>query len=246
MNSQLIDPAKASTLLGDLFGPGVSAYELRGAGDPTTLMPAEAVSCEAFRPGRLAEFAAGRLCARRALADLGVVDFAVARNSDRTPRWPEAVVGSITHTVGFCGAVAAPRTAFAGLGVDAEIVARVTPDLWRHAFTSDEVARFATVTYEERQALAAVAFSAKEAFYKCQYSVTGLWLDYCDVSVEITAEHDGRGAFRVAPANERARWTLGDRETTGRYRIERDLVVTGIAMRAQTRARRQNSVRTGR
>lgn len=230
----LVEPARLSPLLAELFDESVVGYELRGAGDPATLLPSEAVSCGAFRPSRLAEFAAGRVCARRALGDLGIVDFAVERNADRTPRWPAPAVGSITHTLGFCGAVAGLRKHYAGLGVDAEIVARVTPDLWRHAFTPEESVRFAAVPAERREALAAVAFSAKEAFYKCQYAVTGHWLDYCDVSIETFGATERGGAFRVRPANERARWCLGDRETTGRFRIERGLVVTGIAMRAST------------
>ena len=228
----LLDPARVSPLLGDLFDSSVAAYELRGSGDAATLMPAEAVSCEALRPGRLAEFAAGRQCARRALADIGIVDFAVTRNADRTPHWPEAVVGSITHTVGFCGAVAAPRSLYAGLGIDAEIIARVTPDIWRHAFTAAETARFAAAPVAARELLAAIAFSAKEAFYKCQFAVTGLWLDYCNVSVATRSDGSGGGTFSIRAANERARWSLRDRETTGRYRVADGLVLTGIAMRA--------------
>jgi 4'-phosphopantetheinyl transferase EntD len=232
MTSELLDPARISPLLGDLFDASVAAYELLGSGDAATLMPAEAASCEALRPGRLAEFAAGRQCARRALAAVGIMDFAITRNVDRTPRWPDSAVGSITHTVGFCGAVAASRSAYAGLGIDAEIIARVTPDIWRHAFTPDETARFESAPVEARELLAALAFSAKEAFYKCQYAVTGLWLDYCDVSVDSRSDGDGRGTFSIRPANERARWSLRDRETTGRYRTQDGLVVTGIAMRA--------------
>ncbi len=230
--TSLVESARLSPLLAGLFDDAVVGYELRGAGDPATLKPAEAVSCEALRPNRLAEFAAGRLCARSALGDLGIVDVSIERNADRTPRWPEHAVGSITHTLGFCGAVVALRRHYASLGIDAEIVARVTPDLWRHAFTPDESARFSAAPAARREALAAVAFSAKEAFYKCQFAVTGLWLDYRDVSVETFGEAEGGGSFRIRPANERARWCLGDRETAGRYRIVRGLVVTGIAMKA--------------
>jgi 4'-phosphopantetheinyl transferase EntD len=230
MTPTLANPAFASTLLAELFPSPVAAYELRESADPRTLLPQEAGTCEAFRPKRLAEFAAGRLCARRALQEIGFGDFALLRNTDRSPRWPEHAVGSITHTVGFCGAVAALRHRFAGLGIDAEIVARVTADLWTHVFTPGEAAHFPRVTASERERIAAVAFSAKEAFYKCQFRVTGGWLDYLDVIVDAVPEGPDKGTFSVHPATSDGRRILGNLKARGRYRIEGWLVFTGIAL----------------
>jgi 4'-phosphopantetheinyl transferase EntD len=230
MTLALANPARASTLLAELFPPSVVACELRESADPRTLLPEEVGTCDAFRPKRLAEFAAGRLCARQALGELGFGDFALLRNADRTPRWPDRAVGSITHTVRFCGAVAALRERFAGLGVDAEIVVRVAAELWTHVFTPEEAAHFQRRTAAERERIAAVAFSAKEAFYKCQFGVTGCWLDYCDVSVDVVPEGPDKGTFGVRPATPDGRRTLGDVRARGRYRIDRGLVVTGIAL----------------
>jgi 4'-phosphopantetheinyl transferase EntD len=230
MTTRLANSARASALLAELFPPSVVAYELRGSADPATLLPEEAGTCDAFRPQRLAEFAAGRQCARRALGDLRFPDFAVRRNADRTPRWPELVVGSITHTIGYCGAVAALRTQFAGLGVDAEIAARVTADLWAHVFTTDEIAQFPRLDAAQRERLAAVVFSAKEALYKGQFGITGRWLDYSDVSVEVVPEEDHKGAFVARPATSNARCILRDAQPRGRYHVDGALVVTGIAI----------------
>jgi len=221
--------ARASDLLAGLFEPFVAAYEVRGSGDPGWLLPEEAAQCDAVRPGRLAEFAAGRLCARRALADLGVEGVAVQRNVDRSPRWPEGVVGSITHTVGFCGAVAAARERVGGIGVDAEIAVRVTGEVWSQAFTETEMARLRQAPGTERMFLAAVVFSAKEAFYKCQFGLTGLWLDYRDVAIELPLG-ERRGAFLVRPATASARWSLGAFEAHGRFERDGALVVTGVAL----------------
>jgi 4'-phosphopantetheinyl transferase EntD len=196
-------------------------------------MPEEAAACDAFRAQRLAEFAAGRQCARRALEDLRFGGLPVRRNADRTPCWPQRVVGSITHTVGFAGAVAAPAGRFAGLGVDAEIVARVTDDLWAQAFTPDECAAFARLGRELRARVAAVTFSAKEALYKCQYGVTGRWLDYRDVGVEIGPEKGGGGEFLARPATSNGRLVLRDFAARGRYQIDAELVVTGVALTSQ-------------
>ena len=103
------NPATLSPALAGLFPPGVVATELRETGDPHLLLPAEARYLGRAVPKRIGEFAAGRLCARRGLAEFGVVDFAVEMAADRQPIWPAALVGSITHTAGFCASVIAER-----------------------------------------------------------------------------------------------------------------------------------------
>ncbi len=221
--------ARRSALLVELFPAStVAAYELRGPANPFMLLPEEAVACGTFRAKRLEEFTAGRLCARGALGELGLADYALRRSADGTPHWPEGIVGSITHTVGFCGAIAASRECFAGLGIDAEIVSRVTPDVWSQALTRDDVARICGLPSAERERAAATIFSAKEAFYKCQFCVTGAWLDYSDVSVELISEAAGHGTFLVRSATTTARRVIADFVARGRYRIVDALVFTGI------------------
>lgn len=222
--------AHPSTLLAELFSPlDVAASELRGTANPAMLLPEEAVACETFRIGRLEEFTAGRVCARRALSEFGLGSFAVRRNADRTPHWPDGFVGSITHTIGFCGAVVGTRDRIAGVGIDAEIIARVTRDVWSQAFTPDDIARISQLTTTERERAAAVIFSAKESFYKCQSGVTGSWLDYIDVGVELVSETDSSGTFLIRPATGAARRIFVDFVARGRYRVTDELAVTGVA-----------------
>jgi 4'-phosphopantetheinyl transferase EntD len=223
--------AHPSALLAELFSPlRVAASELRGTANPAMLLPEEAAACESFRIKRLEEFAAGRLCARGALGQFGLGCFPVCRNPDRTPQWPDGFVGSITHTVGYCGAVAGTRDRFAGLGIDAEIVARVTPDVWSQALTEDDKEHVLCMASAERDRTAAVIFSAKEAFYKCQSSVSGCWLDYVDVSVEVVAESPCAGEFLVRSATPAAHSVFADFVARGRYRVTDGLVVAGVAL----------------
>jgi 4'-phosphopantetheinyl transferase EntD len=219
-----------SALLAELFATPVAAFELRGSADPALLLPEEAGTCRAWRPKRLEEFAAGRLCARSALGELGVSGFALRRNADRTAAWPEHIAGSISHTVGFCGAVASPRTQFAGIGIDVEVITRVTPDLWEHVFTSHEAALLPRLDAPQRERTAALFFSAKEAFYKCQFGITGAWLDYSDVQIDLCAQEPYSGSFSVRAATPNARRILGDLEGHGSYRFDGPLVATGIAL----------------
>src|SRR5260370_12550496 len=56
---------------------------------------------------RQREFLAGRWCAEEALQCLGAGSTHVAMAEDRTPIWPDGVVGSITHTDDFAAAAVA-------------------------------------------------------------------------------------------------------------------------------------------
>jgi 4'-phosphopantetheinyl transferase EntD len=103
------NPASLSPLLASLFPPGVAAAGLRMAGDPSLLFPDETRYLGRAVPKRTREFAAGRLCARRALAEFGVTGYPLRMNRDRRPHWPAPVIGSITHTTGMSGAVVASR-----------------------------------------------------------------------------------------------------------------------------------------
>jgi len=225
------EPApRASAVLAALFAPSVVTYEMREDGDATALLPEEAAASISFRPKRLAEFAAGRSCARRALDDLGYPAFALRQQSDRTPCWPAGVAGSITHTIGFCGVAADRLGNFASLGVDAEIVARVGRELWPHVLTPLEFESLAALDGLQSERFAALVFSAKEAFYKCQFALTRSWLDFTDVSVVIRPEGPHCGSFAVRAASVRASWLLRGLEPFGRYRYEGALVGAGLAL----------------
>jgi len=231
--AQRENPACESELVASLFAPSAIACELRGTADPSMLFPEEAVTCDALRPKRLADFAAGRLCARGALTRLGFPDFPLRRNADRTACWPDGVVGSITHTVGFCGAVVERRENVAALGLDAEIVAGVVPEIWPQVLTALESAALKSLARVESERFAAIAFCAKEAFYKCQFGLTAGWLDFLDVSVETQAESEHSGAFVVRAASVKGRHILRGLEAEGRYRFAGPLVLAGIALARQ-------------
>lgn len=129
------------------------------------LMPAEVPG--AMVPARLAEFTAGRSAARAAMAALGLPPAAIPMGPDRAPEWPAGLTGSITHCAGLCLAVMAPATRWAGLGLDAEPLAPLAPDL------------APTILAPGEQAPGLLeAFVAKEAAYKAQYALTRSLFDF--------------------------------------------------------------------
>lgn len=224
------NPACLSPLLASLFPPGVVATELRKVADSALLLAGEASHLVRAFPKRIQEFAAGRLCARRALTELGFSDFPLTVSGDRRPQWPNPIVGSITHTPGFTGAVVAERRRFRAIGVDGEAVGSVAPELWPHICTPAEAAWLDALPETERGKFSALVFSAKEAFYKCQYGVTGQWLEFHDVALAFHSSDLQTGSFSVRSFKG---IRLLQRETMpliGRFQFHGGLVVTGMVI----------------
>ena len=196
------NPAVLSTVVSELFPRGVVAAELRTPGDASLLYPEEAQSVARAVPKRVGEFAAGRLCARRALAEFGITNFPVRMAADRAPIWPDAMVGSITHTRGYCVAAVGERRIFSALGLDLEVAGDVKKDLWGHICVPAELSWLASLPVAAQAPAATLMFSAKEAFYKCQYPVTAQLLQFGDLCITLPDFHPddhGLGAFLVAP-----------------------------------------------
>jgi 4'-phosphopantetheinyl transferase EntD len=192
------NPASLSSCLCELFPPGALTAELRGAGDPGALYPEEARHVQKAVRTRTEEFAAGRLCARLLLREFGIHNFAIEVGAHRQPLWPEDLVGSITHTTGFCAAVAAPKKCLRSVGIDSELTRSVQPHLWRGICTPPEISWLSSLPETEQLAAATLIFSAKEAFYKCQFALTQQRLGFHDVSVELPEWGGKRGAFWVS------------------------------------------------
>ncbi|WP_051277833.1 4'-phosphopantetheinyl transferase family protein [Solimonas flava] len=195
------DGVRDSALFAGLFDGLVAAAECRTPGDPAWLLPMERAALGTVSSKRLHEFAAGRACARHALRRLGVAPRELPAQADRRPRWPSGFAGSISHTDGLCAAVVAPERLLRSLGIDLEVIADVSPVVWPELLTAEELRQLARQPLAQRQRLAALTFSAKEAFYKCQYALTRQWLEFHDVVVEIETAAMAAGGFRVVPRN---------------------------------------------
>jgi len=226
----VINPATLSAHLSSLFPPGAVAAELREPGDPELLLPAEAMYVGRAVPDRAREFAAGRLCARRALAEFGIVDFPVQVADDRQPIWPDSMAGSITHTAGYGAAVVSERRSAAALGLDSEVVGDVKAELWPRICVPTESAWVESLPASEQAAAVTLIFSAKEAFYKCQYALVRERLNFHDVRVEAAAWGASSGALRIhatrcIAVRERAALPL-----QGRYLFHERLVTAGMAL----------------
>jgi 4'-phosphopantetheinyl transferase EntD len=228
------NPAQPSALVESLFPPGVAAAELRAPGNPALLDPDEALSVARAVPKRVREFAAGRLCARSALARFGIASFAVRVASDRQPLWPAGLVGSITHTQGFCAAVIGEHARFVGLGLDTENADAVSPNLWPSICVAEELAWIAALPAEEQTRAATLVFATKEAFYKCQYPSTGEWLSFSDLRILPPDWTMRQGTFEVEAQRAlgvfAAQRSGSPQPLRAAYRFHEEFVSVGVAL----------------
>lgn len=215
--------------MSELFPPGALAAELRGPGDPAALLPDERQYHRGAVQKRLQEFAAGRACAHRLLAEFGIVDFPVKVAADRQPLWPDTLVGSITHTSGFCAAVVAMKKSLSAVGMDSEMAGSVKAELWRGICTPSETAWLHSLPEGEQTAAATLIFSAKEAFYKCQYPLVHERLSFHDATVE-PVWGTARGEFRIHANRSIALARHASLPLQGRYLFHEQFVTTGVAL----------------
>lgn len=213
------------------LGPDVIVEHRRMPLHPPPLFPEEEPWIARAVPRRRREFAAGRWCARLALARLGLPDVPLPATLDRLPRWPPGTVGSIAHSDTLCIAAVAWRARVQALGVDTEPWQPLEEELWPLVCTPNELGWLMWQPPRLRRYLVRALFSAKEATYKCQYPLTGTMLDFPDLEVALDLP-GGRFAvtFRRSPG---ARFPTG---TTlhGALLLHAGHIVTGLVLRPDT------------
>ena len=188
-----------SATLRQLFPASVIVIERQAPGSLADLLPVEEQHVARARPKRRQEFAAGRSCARTALALLGVEPTVIPAAGDRQPIWPLGIAGSITHTAGFCAAAVARQAQVRWLGLDTEVIGAPTPEVWTTLCRADELAWIHALPAAKWHAAVTLVFSAKEAFYKCQYPATAEWLDFHDLRIDLPSADLSAGEFMVTP-----------------------------------------------
>ncbi|MET0387514.1 MAG: 4'-phosphopantetheinyl transferase superfamily protein [Polyangiales bacterium] len=215
-----------STAIAPLFGPDVITAEGVPALVDDQLFPEELASITRAVPKRRAEFGAVRLCARRALAQLGVAPGPLVPAPDRSPRWPEGIVGSMTHTGGYCAVAVARAGSLRSVGLDAEHERVLEPALLRMICRPEEQRALAARSGGAADAI--VHFAAKEAFYKCQYPLTHTFLDFLDVEVDVDFT---AGRYRVRVVKSLASRPVWLDHTEGRFLRRDGLVLCGSELR---------------
>jgi enterobactin synthetase component D len=130
---------------------------------------------------RKTEYALGRFCAKMALCEMGISGI-VERHPDRSPSWPQSVVGSITHTRGFSMAGVGSEKKWRGIGIDSEALTRDIPieDCAKQFISSDELNLRTEMT--QKQWMYTV-FSTKESVFKALHPFVKRFFGFFAVSV---------------------------------------------------------------
>lgn len=196
--------------LSDLLGPRVRfAVRIPGEVPPSALLPPEEHLAARAVDKRRLELAAGRDAARAALRALGAPAVAIGRGARGEPLWPDGVVGTITHTDTLCVAAVADAKTLRGIGLDAEPDEALDRELWSLITTREE--HIALQDDPRPGARARRTFCAKEAAYKCQYPLSGTFLEFEDVVIRHASDDRFDAVFqRSAPPFSRGA-TIGGR-----------------------------------
>ena len=176
------------------------------------------------------EFVTVRHCARMALEQLGVAPAPILKGDKGEPQWPDGVVGSLTHTRGYRGAVVGRTPAVRSVGIDAE-----PHDVLPHGVLNaislpaerGEIGGLEPDLHWDR-----ILFCAKEATYKAWFPLTQRWLGFEDAHITFEVDAGGTtGSFvsriLVDPA---ARSGPPLRELGGRWSVAGGLALTAIVL----------------
>ncbi|EIV93077.1 4'-phosphopantetheinyl transferase [Frankia sp. QA3] len=215
------------------------------------LFPEEAALLARAVDKRRREFTTARICAHRALSGLGLPPAPILPGDRGAPRWPDGVVGSITHCAGYRAAAVAFAGRLRTIGIDAEPNEPNPQGVTAQITVPAEEGWLATLT-ETRPDVHwdRLLFSAKESVYKAWFPLAQRWLGFEDAALTIdpgTAVATGTAVDRgtaLAPGTALARGTftakllvtgptLGGGELTGfdgHWLADRGLLLTAITV----------------
>ncbi|WP_354644573.1 4'-phosphopantetheinyl transferase family protein [Kitasatospora camelliae] len=195
------------------------------------LLPDEAPYVARSVAPRRREFATARLCARQALAQLGLPSGRpLLKDRHGAPVWPPGVVGSITHCDGYRAAAVARASHLTLLGIDAEPAETLPDGVLESIALPAELARvrrlldvYPGIPWDR------LLFSAKEAVHKGWYPYAGQRLEPEDADLTL----DPRGGFtarllpRPPPGSRPVPYPL-----QGRWLVRAGLAVSAVAVPA--------------
>jgi 4'-phosphopantetheinyl transferase EntD len=150
----------------------------------TALFPEEELAVSRAVEGRRREFATGRACAREALVRLNLPPQAIGVRDTGAPRWPDGVVGSLTHCRGLRAAAVARAADFGAIGIDGEPNQALSAEALRAIGLPVELERVRQLRWQAPGICwDRLLFSAKESVYKVWSPLTGAKLGFEDAEI---------------------------------------------------------------
>src|SRR5690606_19657020 len=143
--------------------------------------------------------------------------------------WPDELIGSLSHTTGWCGVALARRsTGLSSIGIDAERRVELSAGVIERVLTAPELADLDALRTPELAAV--LRFSAKEAVYKALYPLLQRYIGFHEV--EVWPDED-TATFEVRAVSEQLKREIREQpEMRGRYRQTDELCVTSFLVMA--------------
>lgn len=205
MEGRAADPPHSELELGFLFTQGVRARARRfdlaqiEARRHSALL--HAPEADEWCGARVAEFLAGRELSLELLAEIGVSSTSIGRGDRGQPLFPGGTSGSISHSVASASWVAvAVGAQEQALGVDIECWGRLRPGGERIFLAQSEEVHLREAAFSagiEQAKLGVLAFSAKEAAYKCIFMARGLTVTLTALQLSLEAWLEGHALGRL-------------------------------------------------
>lgn len=213
--------------MGELVPPAACAEEILGDDAQARLLPEEEHLVARAVASRRRDVTYARTCARRALARLGAPETPILRGKRGEPCWPGGVVGSMTHTAGYCAAAVAPGTHVRSLGIDAEPHDVLPKGVLTHVALPEEMSWLAERGYEP-VCWDRLLFSAKESVYKAWYPLTRRWLGFDDALITINPARETFHAELLVDGHTQDGPPLST--LTGSFLLQESYVLTAVTI----------------
>ena len=184
---------------------------------------------------RKAEYVAGRLCARRAiLAIRPAFDGQIGSFADRSPIWPQGIVGSLTHCEGFASAAVASDELVRGIGIDSgRIMDEGTAGSVERFITCGESWISGASEFSPAVSLT-LLFSAKESLFKCLYPLVRRFFSFEHARIDLVDR--SRCVFRAVLLVDIGGGLTASTALDGRYKVGHRYVHTGLMLTADVAA----------
>ncbi|MDA0667103.1 MAG: 4'-phosphopantetheinyl transferase superfamily protein [Planctomycetota bacterium] len=147
-------------------------------------MVAQAVASRRF------EFSTARVLAHKVMLQLGHIEAPLFAHQDRSPAWPEGIVGSLSHSRKHCAAlIANQHPQLLGLGVDIEDLRPLKPNLFDQILTPVELDMMQAALPEKQHATHVLTiFGIKEAIFKAMLLLGNHGLGFHAMEIDVLSD----------------------------------------------------------
>lgn len=151
---------------------------------------------ERWRAKRRYEFFSGRWCAAQCLIHQRATEVDVYIAEDRSPIWPTAFAGSISHSSAHAAALVGRKTDFQAIGLDIQAFSepQLADELKSMILTQNERNQFNNEP--DQLTLFDLIFSAKETLFKALYPKCQIFFDH--QAAEVIEINKTEGTLRIS------------------------------------------------